>query len=232
MNARTTAFSSGLLPAVKICGLTRAADVRLCLDLGAAFTGFIFVPQSPRYVSPRQAAAFPSGAAARVGVFAGQAVDEVLEIMREARLDFAQLHGNEDPRFCRAVGPERVIKVLWPERLAVNQSDGSERERIRALQRACENFASVCAFFLLDAGSSGGGSGRELPRGCLSHFVPPRPWLLAGGIGPANAAAVMAECAPFGIDCNSGVEAEPGVKDPAKLRALINTLTSHTQEKK
>ena len=216
---------------VKVCGLTRPQDVRLCLDLDVDFTGFIFAEKSPRRVSPESAAAFPSGNAARVGVFAGQSPEAVVRIMSEARLDYVQLHGGEEPAFCRAVGPERVIKVLWPERLlreaAVPDSPGDPvgpaqfRDR---LERECRRFADVCAYFLLDAGSGGGGSGRQLDSQGFAGFNPPRPWLMAGGVGPANAAVIVDACAPFGLDCNSALESGPGVKDQAKLHALMAVL--------
>ncbi|MDR1243533.1 MAG: phosphoribosylanthranilate isomerase [Deltaproteobacteria bacterium] len=206
----------GSLP-LKVCGLTRARDVRLCLDLGARFTGFVFVRQSPRYIAPEAVAAMPSGgegAPARVGVFAGQSVNEVLRIMETARLDYAQLHGGEDVKFCRSVGAERVIKVLWPQGLS-----GPD-----LLSAECERFASGCAFFLLDAGKQGGGSGERLPWAALRGFRPPRPWILAGGLGPDNLEEAVKTCLPWAVDCNSGLEDAPGVKNIGRLEAVASIL--------
>ncbi|MDR1359508.1 MAG: phosphoribosylanthranilate isomerase [Deltaproteobacteria bacterium] len=202
---------------LKICGLTRAVDVRLCLDLGVSCTGFIFAPASPRGISPRDAAALPRGRAARVGVFAGQEADEVLRIMDSAALDYAQLHGGEDENFCRAVGPERVIKTIWPERLAGVGEESRGLFPLKALTSECLRFAPVCAFFLLDAGQRGGGGGRPLAWESLRDFRPPRPWILAGGIGPDNLLRALSSCSPWAVDCNSKVEAAPGVKDAQKL---------------
>lgn len=216
-------FPSGAAPTVKVCGLTRAQDVSLCLELGVDFTGFIFAPQSPRRVAPGEAARLPAGKAARVGVFAGQSLDEIRAVMREARLDFAQLHGGEDPEFCRAVGAERVIKTIWPERPGADRAQNGE-EFLHQLHALCRPFAEACALYLLDAGAQGGGSGKELQRRGLAAFSPPRPWLLAGGIGPGNARLALSECAPFGLDCNSALESAPGVKDAEKLRALAQSL--------
>ncbi|MDR2075447.1 MAG: phosphoribosylanthranilate isomerase [Desulfovibrio sp.] len=198
---------------LKVCGLTREEDVRLCLDLGARFTGFIFAPRSPRRILPGDAAAMPRGPAARVGVFAGQDAAEVIRTLKQARLDYAQLHGGEDEDFCRAVGPERIIKTIWPERLG---RDGALFRR-EDLEAECARFAPVCAFFLLDAGLQGGGSGRPLAWGTLDGFAPPRPWILAGGLGPDNLAQALAACSPWAVDCNSGVEKAPGRKDAGKL---------------
>jgi phosphoribosylanthranilate isomerase len=180
-------------------------------------TGFIFVPSSPRCVSPDAAARLPRGRAARVGVFGGQRAEEVLRIIEIADLDYAQLHGGEDEAFCRTVGRERVIKVLWPQSL---DEAGGESGRLAGLERQCRRFAPVCAFFLLDAGQQGGGSGLSLPWAELRGFNPPRPWLLAGGLGPENLPRAAAACSPWAFDCNSGVEEAPGVKSAAKLTAL------------
>jgi phosphoribosylanthranilate isomerase len=212
----------GSLP-LKVCGLTRALDAQLCLDLGVRFTGFIFVRRSPRYIAPEAVAAMPggrAGAAARVGVFAGQSVAEVLRIMKAARLDYAQLHGGEEVKFCRGVGAERVIKVFWP--LALPGPD--------FLSAECARFAAGCAFFLLDAGSRGGGSGESLPWADLRGFSPPRPWILAGGLGPDNLEEAVKTCLPWAVDCNSGLEDAPGVKNIGKLEAVASILRN-TQTK-
>jgi phosphoribosylanthranilate isomerase len=200
---------------LKICGLTRARDVSLCLDLGVRFTGFIFAPSSPRRIRPGDAAAMPRGPAARVGVFAGQDADEVLRTLDCARLDYAQLHGGEDEDFCRAVGPERVIKTIWPERLGAGWTP--DPFRLEDLEAECLRFAPVCAFFLLDAGLGGGGGGTALAWEILRNFAPPRPWILAGGIGPDNLSRALSACSPWALDCNSRLEQTPGVKDAQKL---------------
>jgi phosphoribosylanthranilate isomerase len=206
---------------LKVCGLTRAVDVQNCLDCGARFTGFIFAPESPRYISPEAAAELPKGEACRVGVFAGQSADEVLRIMKLARLDYAQLHGGEDEQFCRIIGQERVIKVFWPQVFS----------SLDLLQAACNSFAGVCAFFLIDAGKHGGGSGKCLLWEDLRGFNPPRPWILAGGLGPDTLEDAIQACSVEGssvsfcaVDCNSGLEDAPGIKNIDKLKSVAAIL--------
>lgn len=194
-------------PFFKVCGLTRPGDVTACLDAGAAMTGFIFAAKSPRRVTPEQALGLPRGKALRVGVFVEQDVAEVVRVMDAAELDLAQLHGGQDAAFCRAVGPGRVIKALWPEKLAARD----------ALQAELERFAESCAFFLLDAGTSGGGHGRSMDFSLVAGLASPRPWLLAGGLGPHNLQAALDAAAPDGLDLNSGLETSPGVKDHAAI---------------
>jgi phosphoribosylanthranilate isomerase len=245
---------------IKVCGLVREEDVRLCLDLGVDMTGFIFVPSSPRYISPESAARLSKGRAARIGVFAGQSVDFVHTALSVAGLDYAQLHGGEDAGFCRAVGPERVIKVLWPQRLlratgpdgknaggaSSGRTGGADTSGrpfppsagvagsglTELLREECSRFSGACSIFLLDAGTDGGGSGNTLPWAMLKEFVPDLPWLLAGGIGPGTVREALTTCSPWGIDCNSGVEDVPGRKNPQLLRALVNNARKGSFDEK
>lgn len=107
---------------VKVCGLTRQHDVSVCAALGVDMAGFIFHPGSLRAVMPEHVARLETGNMVRVGVFVEQDVDGVLRIMREARLDAAQLHGGQDAAFCAALRcglaalglSARVLRVLWP----------------------------------------------------------------------------------------------------------------------
>lgn len=210
----------------KVCGLTRPEDVALCHSLGVDFTGFIFARRSPRYAEPRIVAALPKGPARRVGVFVGADLATILATAREARLDMIQLHSGEDADFCREIGPERVIKVLWPELFSPE-----------ALTMELERFAPVCAYFLLDAGSSGGGSGKALAWDTLRRIRPPKPWFLAGGLGPETLPAALDACAPDGVDLNSALEITPGIKNFDVVRravALLKTCSGpeagHTPE--
>jgi phosphoribosylanthranilate isomerase len=196
---------------VKVCGLTRPQDARLCLELGVDLTGFIFAAKSPRRVTPETVRGMPQGSALRVGVFVEQSVGEVLDIMEYAGLDLAQLHGGQSPEFCRAVGARRVIRVFWPAQHASPD----------ALKTELERFAAVCHMLLLDAGTAGGGHGKTLDLDFLRGLQAPLPWLLAGGLGPDNIASALAKIRPHGVDLNSQVESAPGIKDHEKLRAAL-----------
>lgn len=205
---------------VKVCGMTSDADVALCRDLGADFLGFIFHPASPRNVTPAFAAAAPAGPAKKVGVVVNQSLAETLDLIDAAGLDFVQLAGGQDAAFCRAVGPERVIKVFWPERYAAPAE----------LQADLNRFATLATYHLLDAGSGGGGQGRGFDLGRIWGLSFPRPWLLAGGLSPDTLpAAITAN--PCGVDLNSGVESAPGKKDADKLRRAFAILAKAPRTK-
>ena len=201
-------------PLIKICGITRAEDAAACVALGVNFIGFIFHEPSPRNVLPETVAAMETGGLTRVGVFVKQSVGEVLEIMERARLDLAQLHGDQDEAFCIGVGPDRVMRVFWPQRFG----DGEEFEQ------EVERFEPYCRFFLFDAGTSGGGHGETLDFGVLKGVQTTKPWLLAGGLEPENVGDALETCAPAGLDLNSGVESAPGIKDRKKIEDAVKVI--------
>ena len=199
---------------VKFCGLTRQEDADQAVRLGARMGGFIFHPRSPRGVLPAAAAALDTGPLLRVGVFVQQGAEEIKAVMAEARLDLAQLHGCQSVECALAVGPERVIRVLWPERY-------SHRA---LLYNDLRRHGEACASYLLDAGLKGGGSGRRLEWLDLCRLRAPHPWLLAGGLTPENVKETVAACVPGGVDFNSGLESGPGRKDPSRMRAALTAL--------
>lgn len=205
---------------VKICGLTRPEDFKLCAEAGA-WTGFIFHPASPRRLSPSQAAAMATGTAVRVGVFVDQSPAEVQSVMATAGLGLAQLHGGQDQNFCRLIGPDRVIKVFWPQRYA------SPAE----LAADMDSFADSASFFLLDAGSGGGGHGRALDLDFLRGLKSPRPWLLAGGLTAESIRKINIGDLfnLYGFDFNSGVEQAPGLKDHNLVRSAFKAVKDLTQ---
>lgn len=207
-------------PMVKVCGITRQEDADACVDAGVDMLGFIFHPASPRNIRLEDAAAIDTGSAKRVGVFVNQGQDEVLSIMKHAKLDYAQLCGDQDRSFCRAVGPQQVIRVFWPERF----------KALPALLDEVARYDGFISYALLDAGLSGGGHGRVQDFELLSRFNPPMQWLLAGGLSPSTLPQAMEKCTPNGYDLNSGLESKPGVKDHTLVREAIGLV--RTRENK
>lgn len=211
---------------LKVCGLTREEDARLCAELGADLLGFIFHPGSPRNTTPEFPAGLRLPGARKVGVFVGQNPVEALTTMAAGRLDLAQLHGGQTESFCAALaqrmGPQRIIKVFWPEKAS----------SLEVFQAELDRYAPFCGMMLVDAGAGGGGHGRGIEaRGAeiLAGATFPRPWLLAGGLGPDTVAGALSRCRaagamPAGLDLNSGVESAPGIKDETRLRAAFSAI--------
>jgi phosphoribosylanthranilate isomerase len=198
---------------IKVCGMTRPEDVEFCDALGIDLLGFIFHLQSPRNVSPAWAGGQKPVRALKTGVFVRQGVEEIEDIAREAGLDLLQLHGGHTVEQCRLLGPERVIKVLWPQRYGA----------VELLEADMALFAPVCRAILLDSGTSGGGHGMSLDPADLRRLRSSHPWYLAGGLGPQNL-QTMKTTGAAGFDLNSGVESAPGVKDHEKIRRAFTIL--------
>ncbi|MGL5832489.1 MAG: phosphoribosylanthranilate isomerase [Waterburya sp.] len=205
---------------VKICGITQLEQGKAIAELGADSIGFICVSSSPRYVTPDRLkaiiAALPS-ATIKVGVFANHDLTEIVSIVQQAHLSAIQLHGDESPEFCRQlrqlVPPE--IELIKAFRLQSTTSLG-----------ATADYLDCVDTLLLDAYHPQilGGTGHTLDWQDLVQFKPAIPWLLAGGLTPANITEALSRLQPDGIDLSSGVERSPGDKDLAKVAQLFNKL--------
>jgi phosphoribosylanthranilate isomerase len=203
---------------VKICGVTSLADAKLAADAGAWAIGMIFTDASPRRVEVGAAAEI--GAAMRrraevVGVFLNAPLDEVVELAELCSLSALQLHGDEGPTYCAEAGHRTGCKVIKAARV-----------RDRASVQALRAFRVGVDFHLLDAYAeeAAGGTGRTFPWELAKTRGAGPPLILSGGITPDNVAEAVAELHPFAVDSASGTEASPGVKDPAKVTALIRAV--------
>jgi phosphoribosylanthranilate isomerase len=196
---------------VKICGITRAEDAQAAAEYGASAVGFVFWPESPRFVEPCRAraiiATLPCSVAA-VGVFVNQPASHVNDVVRLVPLAAVQLHGDELPSF--------AAQMMRPVIKAVSVDDGAP-----AMAEWPES-----VMLLVDARDPvrRGGTGIRADWLAASTLARGRRLLLAGGLTPENVAAAIAEVRPFGIDVSSGVEQSPGVKDHRRLKALFDAM--------
>ena len=201
-----------LTPKVKICGLTNYDDAAAAMDMGADLLGFNFCPRSPRYLQPEKVAAIIRKLPAFVdvvGVFVNSTVEQIREVASLCQLDWIQLHGEEDPEFCRWLAYDSV-KLMK----ALRVKDAADLQQV-------DKFSTDAV--LLDAydPKRHGGTGRTFDWNIIGHIG--RRVFLAGGIDPTNAAAAV-ELGVYGIDVCSGVEAEPGKKDHKKMKALFESI--------
>lgn len=205
---------------VKICGLTREADVDLALELGADFCGFIVYPQSLRGISFERAAELcgrvPEGK--RVLVDVESSTDE-LERRREAGFDFFQIHSGLDTRLASLaawsglVGRER----LW---VAPRLKPGD------LFPEMVFEFADTVLLdtYHKDQVGGTGATGDWAGFADLKQRHTATNWILAGGLSSANVLDAIAATGAEHVDLSSGVESEPGKKDPEKLRELFGVL--------
>jgi phosphoribosylanthranilate isomerase len=198
---------------VKICGITRHEDAELAASLGAWAIGFNFWRGSKRRIEPAVAAGIARALRRKVepvGVFVNPALDEVVRHVEGVGLTHVQLHGDEGPSFCTAVAERTGAHVIKALRIA-SGADIRDAERYHT------------DFHLLDAaaGTAYGGSGRTWDWELIAQRHSRVPVILSGGLTPENVAAGIAAVRPWGVDVASGVESEPGIKDPAKVEAFI-----------
>jgi len=218
---------------LKICGITRFADLKLALRLGADYIGAIVqIPRSPRSLDEARATALLMAAAGRgVMVTESESITQLEGFARRCPLAAIQLHGGQSEDHLRrlrqgALGATEVWAVLSMS--ADREQAGREIDSL--IQRA-QAFADAGASRLvLDAKVRGvsGGTGVpvnwELARQVIERA--PVPVLLAGGITAHNAIAALGATGARGLDVSSGVERSPGVKSPAALRSLVLAVRS------
>jgi phosphoribosylanthranilate isomerase len=202
---------------VKICGITRLEDAEAAVAAGADAIGFVFWPESPRFIDPfraaRIAAALPPFVTP-VGVFVNQRADYINAVAARVKLGAVQLHGDEGAgdlaRINRpivkavAIGAAGVDPAAWPGHVTL----------------------------LLDAHdpSRRGGTGRRINWNAAASIARVRRIVLAGGLTPENVGEAVARVRPFGIDVSSGVEQSPGVKNHGRIRALFEALHAATHD--
>ena len=211
---------------VKICGIKTYAEALCAVEAGADMLGFNFYPPSPRYIIPAeclrlqvklQTALHTIRQQVRmVGVFVNATPAEVKRIFEDCNLDLVQLSGDETPAMVDAFG-ERAFKALRP----VSVED---------------LFQSVASYpqrggppaWLIDSYRAGeyGGTGLTADWRLARRVSIEAPILLAGGLNAANVAEAIRQVQPWGVDVASGVESQPGVKDPQKVIAFIQAARS------
>jgi phosphoribosylanthranilate isomerase len=190
---------------VKICGITRVEDAHAAIAAGADMIGLNFYAKSPRYLELDRAIEIRAAIASRavvVGLFVNATRAYVEERLRAASLDMIQFSGDEDD----------AALAGWPVPSIVTR-------RLKAGADVTPYRADYVLFDAFDAKLLGGTGNRisldQLRRLDLSRAI------VAGGLNPDNVAEVAA-LEPYAVDCASGVESSPGVKDHDKLRSFVN----------
>lgn len=197
-----------MLP-VKLCGLTRLEDALLGIEYGALALGFILAPSKRRltpeglYEITRQLPPFVT----KIGVFVDEEPEVIREILKDCRLDLAQLHGNESPEMCEAL-EGRVIKAFKAGRDQPNP----DWNQINLRGILIDSFSATTA----------GGTGTVFDWNLFSAYRALRfPLILSGGLNPANLAQAVQTARPDAVDVSSGVETGPGLKDGQKVKDFL-----------
>jgi phosphoribosylanthranilate isomerase len=197
---------------VKICGITNLDDAAEAVLLGAWAIGLIYYDKSPRRCMPDEAAAICAAFRRKcevVGVFVNPELEEVAKAVEGAGLTMVQLNGAEGPQFCAEVARRTGVKVIK----AIHVSSGAEVHGAEAFRTD---------YHLFDRRGKGlwGGTGESFDWSLLRGHGSVIPSIVAGGLRPDNVAEAIAVTRPFAVDVASGVEAELGRKDHAKMAAF------------
>jgi phosphoribosylanthranilate isomerase len=224
------------MTSLKICGLRPGDDLTFTASRMVSHVGFVFVPESKRYVKPDEACAMrmqmhPTSEG--VGVFVDAPHDQVVAIANRACVTVAQLHGHESPTFCLRIR-DTGLKVWKAIRVPPTADD------LQPLIHDLCRYAPVVDAILLDAAppkeahyTVSGGHGNVFDWNILPTLLRqasrqtnlPPIWV-AGGIHPQNVQALLDVYVPFGIDVSSGVE-EASRKSPRKIQQMMEVLNSH-----
>lgn len=207
---------------IKICGLTRKADVQAAVQTGADALGFVFYPNSKRALSVQQAKTLRHAVPAFVSVvalFVNASSAHVTDVIQQVQPDLLQFHGDETPQECRQYGV-RYLRAFRVGSTAMATSG-------QVLDVACAYHDA--AAWLFDTHSDGyGGSGQAFDRTLLSDilvFPAARPVVLAGGLDARSVGAAINDIHPYGVDVSSGVERSPGIKSEAHMRDFVEAVS-------
>ncbi len=198
---------------VKICGLTDPAAIEAAIEGGADWIGFVFFPPSPRYVTPARARAlsapYPDGPL-RVGLFVKPTEAMIAEALAEVKLDILQLYdaGAHLPAFRARFGLPvwRAAGVATAADLPLTL-DGADALLIESKPPP--------------EATRPGGNAVSFDWALTRGWQAPGPWILAGGLDPANVAEAIRCSGAGAVDVSSGVERAKGVKNPDLIRAFI-----------
>ena len=200
---------------IKLCGLSRPEDIRTANELMPEYIGFVFAAKSRRCISPALALLLKqqlSPGIRTVGVFVRESPEEIARLLRSGIIDIAQLHGGEDSAYIEKLRSLTEAPLIQAFRI----------DTAADVLRAQDSPADL---ILLDSGP--GGTGQTFDWSLLSGIR--RPWFLAGGLTPENAAEAVQALRPTAVDISSGIETN-GVKDPAKMRAFVRAVRSAAEQ--
>ncbi len=209
--------------AVKICGMTGPDAVDAAVNAGAVYGGLVFHPKSPRFVTLEQARMLAERMRGRLKIVALIAdMDDagIDAVVKGARPDFLQLHGNEAVKRTAEIRRRFGLPVIK----ALPVAEASDLDAVAGY----EEFADMLMF---DArppkgAERAGGHGAAFDWKLLAGRSFTRPWFLAGGLTPDNVARAIALSGAGLVDVSSGVESAPGIKDAARIAAFINATKS------
>jgi phosphoribosylanthranilate isomerase len=209
-----------MLTSPKSCGVNSRAALDAAIAGGAGFVGFNFYPPSPRVLTAEAAAALAAAVppvVAKVGLLVDDPDERVAEILARVSLDMLQLHGKETPARVDDIRRRFGIPIMKAVKIA-EAADFAVADR----------YIGHADWLLFDAkpppqmtGALPGGNALSFDWQLLAGRSWPSPWMLSGGLTPENLAEAVRISGARVVDVSSGVESQPGQKDPGKIAAFL-----------
>lgn len=198
---------------IKLCGLSRLCDIETANKLKPDYIGFVFAPQSRRYITPEQAVAMKrllDPGICAVGVFTDETPVGAAELLNRGVIDMAQLHGSEDEAYIRKLRKLTDRPIIRAFQIK-NGKDAAEAEQSQA------------DYILLD---SGAGTGTAFNWDLIKNIK--KSYFLAGGLDAENVPYGIKALHPFAVDVSSGIETD-GKKDYGKMAAFVAAVRKEDQ---
>jgi phosphoribosylanthranilate isomerase len=209
---------------LKVCGLTKMDQIQELISMNVDFLGFIFYEKSPRFVlnhlSLQEISAINHQG--KVGVFVNETIEKIAEISEKAKLNFIQLHGDEEEEFVKKLRLKlsKNIKIIKVIRI------GDDFEKFKNEISKISNLKSQISNLLFDTDSKAfGGTGKTFDWQILNEIEIPIPYFLSGGISLENLQNLKSlNQKPLVLDINSKFEIEPGIKNLEKIKTFKSLL--------
>lgn len=213
---------------LKICGMRDSANIVEVADLLPDYMGFIFYPQSPRFVGADFHMPEMPISIKKVGVFVNEEQETILEIVHKYKLDLVQLHGTESTEFCKALN--KALSKISENRyrnIRLIKAFGVDNNMDFSI---LEQYSLFCDYFLFDTKTANyGGSGMKFDWTILERYKEQKPFFLCGGIDLESVVGIKHQLVNkyniHAIDVNSKFEISPGLKDWNKLYLLKHELS-------
>ncbi len=200
---------------VKLCGFSEESSLQVAVAEKCDFLGFVFVEKSPRFISPKKAAAIATKVPtniARVAVVVDADFDFISEIVKEFSPDFFQFHGSETVDFLEKFHQKfPKIKIIKAFRI----HDSSDL-------KAAHDFENIADLFLFDGKDAG--SGKKFDWKILQNFSAKKDWFLSGGLNIENIDEALKTSGARMIDLSSGIEKIRGEKSPQLIKEFIKKI--------
>ncbi len=203
---------------IKICGMKYADNLQAIAALQPDYLGYIFYPPSRRYMGEVLPAGLLPAAVGRVGVFVDAAPADIVRLHASYRFDLVQLHGHETAADCRWLHEQGIacMKAFAP-------APGFRFGHTEA-------YEPWCRYFLFDSPTPAyGGSGLSFDWSVIGEYRGQTPFFLSGGLGPDNVGAALrlGHDRLAGLDFNSRLESQPGLKVVETTYQIIQTIRQY-----